>query len=88
MGVKPALGRLIQTGEGDVIGANPVLVLSYAYWEAHFHRDPNIVGTTVTLSGRPVTIIGVAPEGFHGVSLLFEMQGYLPQPGHGPALLA
>jgi predicted permease len=78
MGVKPVLGRLIQPGEGNVIGADPVLVLSYAYWNAHFHRDPKIVGTKVTLSGRPVTIIGVAPEGFHGVSSLFEMQGYLP----------
>ena len=40
--------------------------------------DRNIIGTKVTVSGRPVTIIGVAPEGFRGVSSLLEMQGYLP----------
>ncbi len=78
MGVKPALGRLIQPSEGNSIGVDPVLVLSYSYWKTHFNMDRNIIGTKVTVSGRPVTIIGVAPEGFRGVSSLLEMQGYLP----------
>lgn len=78
MGVQPALGRLIQPSEGKSIGADPVLVLSYAYWKTHFNMDRNIIGAKVTVSGRPVTIIGVAPKGFRGPSSLLDMQGYLP----------
>ena len=51
----------------------------YPYWKTHFNMDRNIIGTKV-YSQRPSVsqIIGVAPEGFRGVSSLLEMQGYLP----------
>ncbi|HVN17662.1 MAG TPA: ABC transporter permease [Dongiaceae bacterium] len=78
MGVKPAMGRLIQPSEGATIGSDPVLVLSYSYWKTHFQGDPGIIGAKATVSGRPVTIIGVAPERFRGFSSILDIQGYLP----------
>ncbi len=78
MGVKPALGTFIEPKPGKSMDDEPVLVLGYAYWKAHFGGDAQVLGKSVLINGRPVTIIGVAPKGFHGISPLLDMQGYLP----------
>jgi predicted permease len=79
MGVKPALGNFIEPTPGKSIDSDPVLVLGYAYWKAHFGGDPHVIGRSVVLNGKyPVTIIGVAPQNFHGISALVGIQGYLP----------
>ncbi len=77
-GVRPALGRFILPSEGRIAGADPVLVLAYPFWKAHLGADPNIVGKKASVNGRPVTIVGVAPEGFRPISTLIDTQGYLP----------
>jgi putative ABC transport system permease protein len=77
-GVKPALGSFMVSNPANVAGRDPVMVLSYAYWQSHFAGDPNIVGHAATLNGRPITIIGVAPEGFRGLTPVFDSQGYVP----------
>ena len=76
--IKPALGRFMLPSEGQVAGAGPVLVLSYSYWKSRFNADPGIVGKKASVNGQPVTIIGVAPESFHGLNALLDTQGYLP----------
>lgn len=78
MGVKPALGSLIQPVPGKSADDEPILVLGYAYWKAHLGGDPNLIGKSVLINGHPVTIIGVAPKGFHGIMSLIDTQGYLP----------
>jgi len=69
LGVKPALGRLFGAGDDEAAGASPVVVLSHRYWRRRFDRDPGVVGRTVRLNGYPLTIVGVAPERFHGTTL-------------------
>ena len=78
LGIRPALGRLILPAEGRLAGADPVLVLGYSFWKAHFGGDPNIVGKKASVNGRPVTIVGVAPEGFRPVIPFLDTQGYMP----------
>jgi predicted permease len=78
LGVKPVLGRLILPSEGRTAGADPVLVISYAYWKSRFNRDPRIIGRKVTVNGHPMTLVGVAPQGFHGLTSLLDTQGYIP----------
>src|SRR5580700_564571 len=77
LGIKPALGRFILPPEEETAVA-PVLVLGHSYWMAHFGGDREIVGKKVAINGHPVTVIGVAPEGFHGLFTFGEIQGYLP----------
>jgi putative ABC transport system permease protein len=77
LGIKPAVGRFILPSEEETAVA-PVLVLGHSYWMTRFGGDPGIVGTKVSINGHPVTVVGVAPEGFHGLFPLGEMQGYLP----------
>jgi predicted permease len=76
--LKPVLGRFILPSEGKTLGADPVMVISYSYWKTHFGGDAGIVGRKVSVDGHPITIIGVAPEGFYGVSSLVAIQGYMP----------
>jgi len=78
LGIKPALGRFILPGEGDTFGSDPIMVLDYAYWKNHFGGDPGVVGEKVSVNGRSVTIVGVAPEGFYGIFTLTSPQAYLP----------
>jgi len=78
LGLKPALGRLILPSEGTEIGADPVLVLAYSYWKSRFNADPNVVGRKVTLDGHVFTVVGVAPEGFHGTQSIIDPGGFLP----------
>jgi putative ABC transport system permease protein len=71
-GARPATGRLPQPGERSV------LVLSHAVAQRWFRGDPDVIGRTVTLDGRQVTIVGVLPEDFR-----FHFPGQ-PWPGFRP----
>jgi predicted permease len=78
LGIKPAIGSLIRPNQTRLAAGDPVLVLDYAYWQAHFAGDPGVIGKTAYINGHPVTIIGVTAKGFHGTTSLLETQGYLP----------
>jgi len=64
-GVRPAAGRLLQPGD-DAPGAAPVAVMSGRAWTLRYGRDPAVVGSTFIINGQPMTIVGVAAEGFFG----------------------
>jgi predicted permease len=78
LGLKPTVGRLLLPSEGEVLGADPVMVLSYSFWKTRFGGDPEIVGKKVTLDGHPITIVGVAPRNFEGISSFLRCQVFLP----------
>ncbi len=78
LGLRPALGRLIAPGEGDAPKTGPVVVLGHGYWMRRFGGDPSVIGTSVTLDGHMVTVIGVVPEEFHGPYNLVELDAYAP----------
>ena len=78
LGIQPALGRLILPNEGQTPNSDPVIVLSYAYWQKRFNRDPNIIGRSVQVDDRPMTIVGVTPKGFLGTYAFLSMDGFVP----------
>ena len=63
LGVKPALGRGFVDGE-DVSDGPHVVMLTYGYWRSDFGGDPDVIGRTITLDNKPVTIVGVLPRDF------------------------
>jgi predicted permease len=69
LGLNPRLGRLLTEADDQTPGAHPVAVLSFNFWQRRFGADPNIVGKTINLNNYPFTVIGVAPQGFHGVEV-------------------
>ena len=79
LGMKPALGRLILPSEGVESQSNPVLVLGYSYWQSRFGGSADVIGKQVRVNGHPLTIVGVAPKGFHGMlNELVDVQAYMP----------
>jgi predicted permease len=60
LGVKPLLGRTF-TDADDQMGAAPVIVLSYKYWQQHRNGDPSIVGKVFEMNSKPHRVIGVLP---------------------------
>ena len=70
LGVRAAAGRLFGGGDSETPGASPLLVLSHRFWTRRLQSDPAIVGRTVRLNGVPLTVAGVAAEGFNGTSVV------------------
>ena len=69
LGVQPWAGRLFTQDDDRLPGAHPVAVLSYAYWETGFGKDPSLIGKTILVNEHPLTVIGVTPPGFYGITL-------------------
>jgi predicted permease len=78
LGVKPILGRGFRPEEGEGRNAHPVTVISYLTWQDRYKSDPNIIGKTQVLDGVRHTIIGVAPEKFHGTFIGYSFNFWVP----------
>jgi len=74
--VKPVLGRTFRPEEGrDQEGGAPVAVIGYGMWRTRFGGDPKVLGKVIRLNRHELTIVGVAPQGFHGTlaGVVFEV---------------
>jgi len=63
LGLGPAAGRLL-TESDDRPGAEPVAVISHAFWRQRFGGASDAVGRAITVNATPVTIVGVMPRDF------------------------
>jgi putative ABC transport system permease protein len=59
MGLEAVLGRALDPGD-DGPSADPVMMLTWDYWNAAFGGDPRVIGRVLRMNGRSVTIVGVA----------------------------
>src|SRR5467141_1487518 len=78
LGVKPILGRGFRPEQGEGRNAHPVTVIGYKTWKDRYGGDPNIIGRTQMLNGVQHTIIGVAPEEFHGTFIGYSFSFWVP----------
>jgi predicted permease len=78
LGVGPILGRGFRQEEGEGRNAHPVTVIGYRTWQDRYGGDPNIIGRTQYLNGVQHTIIGVAPEKFHGTFIGYSFSFWVP----------
>src|SRR5437016_8603971 len=78
LGVRPILGRGFRPEEGEGRNAHPVTVIGYQTWKDRYGGDPNIIGRTQMLNGVQHTIIGVAPEKFHGTFIGYSFSFWVP----------
>jgi len=72
LGVKAYRGRTFFPDEGKKVGADPVVVLSYALWVKQFGSNPSVVGLSISLNATSFTIIGVSPPNFKGIVSLAQ----------------
>ena len=78
LGVQPRLGRLIDSSDDVHPGGHPVAVVGENYWRNHFASDPNVIGRKVSVSGYPMTVIGIAPASFVGMDPLSVPSLWIP----------
>ncbi len=64
-GLRPPVGRLFADSD-DIPGVAATAVISYQTWQHEFAGDPSVVGCTLWVNTKPVTVVGVAPRGFYG----------------------
>jgi predicted permease len=78
LGVQPALGRLLNPGDDRTVGESRVVVLSHEYWRNRFDASASVLNQPLIVNGQPLTIVGVAPEGFDGTTLAAKPQVFVP----------
>src|SRR5215831_13137936 len=78
LGVEPKLGRLFRREEGEKPGADPIVVLSYDYWQRKFGGDPSAVGKSINVNGHPFTVVGVTPETFGSAQWKLAPRAFVP----------
>lgn len=78
LGVQPYLGRFYHASDEHGPNSAPYIVLTYAYWHAHFQDDPGVVGRVVQLNKHPFTILGVAPRDFRGTLIFLYPDFWVP----------
>ena len=76
--IKPYLGRVFHGSDEHGPNSVPYIVLSHAYWHAHFQDDRAIVGRIVRVNKHPFTIVGVAPPEFRGTLVFGIPDFFLP----------
>jgi predicted permease len=78
LGVMAAAGRLFTPDDDRLPGGHPLAVLSYGFWQTRFAGATSIIGKTVVVNGRNLTVIGVAQRGFDGVELGHTSKVFIP----------
>jgi predicted permease len=82
LGLAPAAGRLFSpeddTNPDTASTVGSVVVLSYAFWERQFGRDPSVIGRTILIGRDRAEVIGVTPRGFVGEVIGNAADGWVP----------
>jgi putative ABC transport system permease protein len=81
LGVQPILGRQFTVDEAE-LSAPDVILISHSFWQRRFGGSSDAVGATLVVDGRPSTVVGVMPAGFH---FRFDVDIWAPMRDGGPA---
>ena len=80
LGVRPALGRALVSTDMTIqpLSGEPVAVLGHGFWQRQYQSDVAVIGRTIYIEGAPFTVVGVAPAGFTGFSIVSEPDITIP----------
>lgn len=65
LGVTPAAGRFFDSNV-DGPGARPTVVVTHRFWRTRLDARTDVIGSTLRVNGRELTVIGVGPGQFEG----------------------
>jgi predicted permease len=86
LGVAPVLGRWFTAEEAPLTGtAKPVVVISDHYWQRMFDRAPDVLGRSIRIRDVSVTVIGVMPAQYQGLSRDLASDFIIPFNAHRPS---
>lgn len=72
LGLRPAAGRFFSADDEASI------VLGHRLWQNRFGGSDQVVGRTISISGRPFTVVGVAPADFPSTIGFFHLDFFVP----------
>jgi predicted permease len=78
LGTRPEVGRLLGPDDDSRPSGLPVAVIGYDLWRDLFQYDPSVVGQSLRVNTHSFTVVGVAPQGFHGVDRSHPASLWLP----------
>jgi predicted permease len=84
-GVTPAAGRVLHAAD-DHPGAPPVAVMSHWAWTQHYGQDPGVIGDTLIVNGKAMTIVGIAAPRFFGDTIRPDPAAIWMPIGQEPAM--
>jgi predicted permease len=92
LGLTPTIGRLLGPEDDVIEDAGDAVVLSHDHWTSTYGADPDVLGRSLVVNGRAMTIVGVGPAGFTGTTLGLRPIAFVPlsmartlQPGNDNA---
>lgn len=77
-------GRLLTPADDELGQPRPVAVVTHRWWRTRLAADPRAIGKVVQINGLDVTIVGIAPDGFTGLSVGNNVEAFLPSGLHAP----
>ena len=83
LGLVPTLGRLFGPEIDEPIGGHPLVVLSHDFWRTRLDASPTVLDDTILVNGVAMTIVGVAPAGFHGTTVGMRPMLFVPMTVRG-----
>ena len=78
LGLVPTVGRLFGPEVDQPIGGQPVVVLSHEFWQSDLGGRREVLGDALVVNGQPLTIVGVAPDGFRGTTFNMPSTIFVP----------
>ena len=68
LGVEAVRGRTFAPDEDSIPGAHPVVMVSHAEWQTRYGADPALIGSAIELDGHTMTVVGIVPPTFQGIT--------------------
>ncbi len=78
LGLQPALGRFLRPDEALAPGREPVVVVSYDYWQTKLGGAGDVIGRSIRANDTELAIVGVTPAGFQGTVLGLQFDLWVP----------
>jgi len=77
LGARAMAGRTLQEDDAHFAGQPPA-VISYSLWQRQLGGAADTVGKNLFLSGRPFSVVGIMPRGFHAPGFDLPMDVWIP----------
>ena len=78
LGIAAQKGRTFTPEEDVAPGRDPVAVISHGLWQRRFNSDPDLIGKTITINEKPLTIVGIAPPQYNGMMRGLGIEVWIP----------
>jgi predicted permease len=78
LGVRPIAGRALAPDDDRTANTSDAAMISYGYWMRRFAGDRRVLNRSIGLNGHPMTIVGITPPGFFGISMGQSSDVFVP----------